>query len=101
MGNEHQNNGQPGATPRKVFVPVIQHESMNVLGALLAAIISLLAHALLIFLIMNINLGDNNPLQAGEIKSETQIDDEKSEPEFDLTNTDIGIDSSVATNYNV
>lgn len=85
-----------------VVVPMLAPGGqLNVVWALLAGLISVGAHALLIFLFMLLPMGSANANPSGEIKTETVVEDEQKEKEPDLTNTDIGLDSDVPTNFNV
>jgi hypothetical protein len=87
---------------RKVVVaPLSPNQgSVNVFVALLAALISVAAHGLLVFLVLNINLGNATAVDGGEVKDETQVDAPPKEAEADLSNDEIGLDSSVPTNFN-
>src|SRR4051812_798365 len=97
MATNQSPPANPPANPKKVVVvaPVLKHDSINIVWAMLAGVVSVVAHLLLIFLIMNINLGDAQAESAGEIKaaSEAKLDEEKQEAELDLTNIDIGNES--------
>jgi hypothetical protein len=98
-------NGAPAPEPRRkvVVVPELVGGigSLNVVWALLAGLISVAAHALLILLFLFLPMGSANANPAGEVKTETVVEDEQKEKEPDLTNTDIGLDSDVPTNFNV
>ena len=70
----------------------------NIIWALGAGVISAAMHGLLILLIMLVPF-ENAPIQAAKLDEPTKI--EESEPEPDLTVTDIGNDIEVPTQYNV
>ena len=70
----------------------------NIIWAMGAGVISAAMHGLLILLIMLIPF-ENAPVQAAKLDEPTKI--EESEPEPDLTVTDIGNDIEVPTQYNV
>jgi hypothetical protein len=92
------------AAPRKVVVvahALDRAEKGNIVVALIAAVVSVVAHALLILVMMNISLGTVDAgATAEDVEAETRIE-EPQKPEPDLTNTDIGLDSSVPTQYPV
>jgi hypothetical protein len=70
----------------------------NIIWALGAGVISAAMHGLLILLIMLVPF-ENGPVQAAKLDEPTKI--EESEPEPDLTVTDVGNDIEVPTQYNV
>ncbi|MSR30770.1 MAG: hypothetical protein EXR99_04615 [Gemmataceae bacterium] len=70
----------------------------NILWAMVAGVVSAAMHGLLILLIMLIPF-ENAAVQATKLDEPTKI--EESEPEPDLTMTDIGNDIEVPTQYNV
>ena len=70
----------------------------NIAWALGAGVVSAAMHGLLILLIMLIPF-ENAPVQAAKLDEPTKV--EESEPEPDLTVTDIGNDIEVPTQYNV
>jgi hypothetical protein len=95
--------------PRRkvVVVPVIKNnDSMNILWAIVASFISLVAHALLIFLIMQIDLGGADAAaeaaaraQAGKIKPKTEVDvDKKEEKDPDLSDLELGPRADLQSN---
>src|SRR6516164_1661789 len=92
------------AAPRKVVDvahALDRAEKGNIVVALIAAVVSVVAHALLILVMMNISLGTVDAgATAEDVEAETRIE-EPQKPEPDLTNTDIGLDSSVPTQYPV
>jgi hypothetical protein len=101
-------NGTGEQPRRKVVVaPVVDHggdRGQKIVWAMLAALISLVTHAGLIFLIMQIDIGSGNATPTGEIRTEqqTKVEDENTkETEPDLTQVDIGIDPMKDTNYNL
>ena len=93
----------PEPAPRKsvIVTPTFQDvRSTNVVWALTASVVSVVAHVLVLVLMLNINMasaGEGNP---DDVAVETKIEDPAKE-EPDPTNTDIGLDSSVPTQYNV
>jgi hypothetical protein len=93
------------ATPRKVVVvtPALDRGgSANVVVALVAAVVSVVAHAVLILLMMSINTGSVDAgTSAADVEGETKIEEPAKEEEKELTNPDIGIDSSIQTNFDV
>ncbi len=105
--NDLNNVPNPAPAPqdkrRKVVVaPTVPTEGkVNLLVALLAAVVSVGAHVLLILLMMTIGLGTAAALPTGEVKSETVVEDRKEEKDADLTQDDVGLDPSVPTNFNV
>jgi len=105
MANNVPDNGRPNPNDpqrKMVVVPVIQHESLNIMWALMASVVSVVAHLLLVLLIMNIQMRDASAAPAGEIQTTSEVaDEEKPEKELDLTNTDIGEDSTKQINFNV
>jgi hypothetical protein len=87
---------------RKVVVFTAPQErlgSSNVAVALLATVVSVVAHVVLFLLMMNISVGVVDAgATAEDVDTETKIEEpEKEEP--DLTNTDIGLDSALSTQY--
>lgn len=70
----------------------------NIIWAMGAGVISAAMHGLLILLIMLVPF-ENAPVQAAKLDEPTKV--EESEPEPDLTVTDIGNDIEVPTQYNV
>lgn len=90
---------------RKVVVvtPVLDPGSTtgNVAVALVAAVVSVVAHVILFLLMMSISVGNADAgASAEDVEGETKIEEQqKDEP--DLTNTDLGNDSSIQTNYDV
>ncbi len=87
--------------PRKVVVltPALERGRSNVVVALVAAVVSVVAHAVLILLMMNINVG-NADASPEDVEVETKIEEpQKEEP--DLTNTDIGNDTTIPTQFDV
>jgi hypothetical protein len=110
MSNSLTNDGVPTPRtpetppgPRKVVVltPAIERGgSGNVVIAVVAAVVSVVAHAVMILLMMNVSVGTVDAgASAVDVESETRIEEpQKEDPE--LTNTDIGVDASLPTNYN-
>jgi hypothetical protein len=98
---------RPATTPplvRRIVVvtPTLDRgNSGNVVVALVAAAASVVAHAVLILLMMNVNVGVVSAgATATDVETETRIEEPQPE-ESDLTNPDIGLDSSLPTAYNV
>jgi hypothetical protein len=93
----------PAPSPRKVVVvtPTLDRraESGNVVVALAAAVVSVVAHAVLILLLMSISVGSvASGASAEDVESETKIEEpQKAEP--DLTNESLGFDSSVSAAF--
>jgi len=86
--------------PRKaITMPRLQREPLNVAWAILAAIVSLVAHVVIGLLFLMVRF-DTPVVQAGEV-GETVVEEQVPEKILDLTNLDLGIDSSRETNYNV
>jgi hypothetical protein len=89
---------------RKVVVltPALDRSDRgNIVVALVAAVVSVVAHAVIILLMMNISVGNADASASdADVESETKIEEPQKE-EADLTNQDIGLDSSVPTNYRV
>jgi hypothetical protein len=94
----------PDAAPafRKVVVPTIQRERIktsDLAVALVATVVSIVAHVVLFLLLMNVNIGVVNAgASAEDVETETKVEEPQKE-EADLTNPDIGLDPSVRTNY--
>jgi Squalene-hopene cyclase N-terminal domain len=94
----------PAAPSRKVLVvarALDRGDTGNLMVGLIAAVVSIVAHAVIILLLMNISVGN---LDAGataeDVEGETRIEEpQKEEP--DLTNVDLGNDTAVTTQYNV
>jgi hypothetical protein len=92
------------ASPRKLLVvarTLDRGETGNLVVGLIAAVVSLVAHAIIILVLMNISVAS---LDAGataeDVEGETRIEEpQKEDP--DLTNTDIGNDSSLSTQYDI
>jgi hypothetical protein len=98
MSTNPPNNGR-----RVVVAPVVGGGNINLVKFLLVWIcsaginLSLLALAFLVFHLLDIKAGaEEAPM---EIQQTTEV--VEPEKETDLTNTDIGIDDTVATNFNV
>ena len=97
----------PQAEPkRKVIVaPSVasaRGDSLNWVWAGVASIISVLVHAGLIVLIMSISLAGSGALKASDTKDKpVEMDDDKQEPEPDLTDETVGLDPTKQVQYNV
>jgi hypothetical protein len=93
----------PVPSIRKVVVltPALERSGMgNVAVALVASVVSVVAHAVLILLMMNISVANADSTTDADAVVETKIEEpQKEEP--DLTNEDIGVDSNVTSNLNV
>ncbi len=93
----------PAPVPRKVVLttPVLDRgaNTSNVVVALVAAVVSVVAHAVLILLMMSISVG-NVTAGAGaeDVENETKVEEPQKE-EADLTNPDIGLDANAPTAY--
>ena len=87
---------------RVVVVPVLpQQNPLTLFAALVAAVLTLVAHLVIIFLLFNLNVGDADA-GVGEVnQSPTVVDDETKVQEKDLTNEETGFDSSEKTDFNV
>jgi hypothetical protein len=93
----------PAPTPRKVVLttPVLDRRgnTANVVVALVAAVVSVVAHAVLILLMMSISV---NNVTAGataeDVEAETKVEEPQKE-DVELTNPDIGINPSSPTGY--
>jgi len=105
--NELNNVPKPAPAPQEkrrkvVVVPTVPHEGrVNLIVALMAAVVSIGAHVLMILLMLTVGMGSAAALPTGEVKSETVVEEKKDEKDNDLTQEDIGLDPSVPTNFNV
>jgi len=105
--NELNNVPKPAPAPQEkrrkvVVVPTVPHEGrVNLIVALMAAVVSIGAHVLLFLLMMTVGLGSAAALPTGDVVSETVVEEKKDEKNDDLTQDDIGLDPSVPTNFNV
>jgi hypothetical protein len=87
----------PAPASRKVVhtTPVLNRrtETASVVVALVAAVVSVVAHAVLILLMMSISVNNVAGASAEDVEAETKIEEpQKDEP--DLTNPDIGLDTN-------
>ncbi len=85
---------------KKIVVPKLQREKVNILWAIMASIVSVVAHVVLAILVLFINVDTVDASQAGEV-GETIVEEALPEKVLDLTNIDLGIESTLQTNYNV
>src|SRR3989442_524598 len=97
-------NPQQGEPRKRAIVQLNQNgddSTKKMIVAGVAAVVSIAAHGLLIFLLMLLPVGDADGQQpAGEIKqADNKVEDENKEKDPDLTNTDIGLDSDQPTNF--
>lgn len=93
-------NSPPVEEPRKkIVVPDLHRDQVNIVWAFLASIVSLVAHVVLLVLVMLINV-DVVEASVGEV-ADTLVEEELPEKQLDLTNLDLGIESTLETNYNV
>src|SRR5262245_39327131 len=91
---------RPADEARKpITIPKLQREPVPIGWAILASVVSLVAHVVLGLLLLLINF-DSAPVQAGDV-GETRVEEEIPEKVLDLTNIDLGIESTLQTNYNV
>jgi hypothetical protein len=97
--SDNERESPAGRKPVLVVTDMKGPESVNVIWALLAGVISVAAHVVLFILIMSIPFGGEQVNPDDLAVTDVQI--EKPESEADLTNTEIGIDSTMPTNYNV
>ena len=67
---------------------------------MLLRLISVGAHVLLLLIALNINMGSAGAVP-NDVVSQAVVESEQKEKEPDLTNEEIGLDSSVPTNFNV
>jgi hypothetical protein len=84
---------------KKITAPVLQREKINLMWGAMASAVSVVAHIILAILVLFINVDVAGATNLGET-GETTVED-SNEKQLDLTNIEIGIDSSVETNYNV
>jgi hypothetical protein len=90
---------------RKVVVvtPVLDRGGTtgNLAVALVAAVVSVVAHVILFLLMMSISVNNADAgASAEDVEGETKIEEQQKE-EPDLTNVDLGNDSSIQTNFEV
>jgi hypothetical protein len=94
----------PAPVPgRKAVVVVPTFHSgrgTNVAWALTAAVVSVVAHVLLIVLMLNINMASADTDNADDVQVETKVEDPAKE-DTDLTNPDNGLDTSIPNMTNV
>src|SRR5262245_59329634 len=86
----------PAGTPRRpvVVAPVVQRPgSGNVVWALIAAVVSVAAHAILLLLLLNISMAS----AGDDVPDDSPIQSEISDPvkdEYDLTYPDLGTNTN-------
>lgn len=85
---------------KKITAPTLKREPINVVWAILASVVSVVAHVVLAILVLFINVDTVDAGPAGEV-GDTVVEESLPEKVLDLTNLDLGIESTLQTNYNV